>query len=186
MISTNRRNLLRGAGLGLFSFSVAGVATWLTPREARAANAELQILTADEAMLLEAIGEAFAPGATEAGIAWFIDQQLSVPANDSLLMARYFNVPPPFVDFYRASFTALNDFSRARLDAPFTELTPADAAGLLPNLLGQQVDGWQGPPALLVYLVLRNDAVDVVYGTVEGIESLGVPYMAHILPPSKW
>ena len=186
MLSTNRRNLLRGASLGLFSFTVGGVAIWLTPREARAADAELQILTADEARLLEAIGEAFAPGATEAGIAWFIDQQLSVPANDSLLMARYFNVPPPFADFYRASLTALDDFSSARHDKSFTDLTAAEAEGLLPALLGEQVDGWQGPPALLVYLVLRNDAVDVVYGTVEGIEALGIPYMAHILPPSKW
>ncbi|MDJ0928804.1 MAG: gluconate 2-dehydrogenase subunit 3 family protein [Gammaproteobacteria bacterium] len=186
MVSTNRRNLLRGAGLGLFSFTVAGVATWLTPREARARGAELQILTADEARLLEAIGEAFAPGATDAGIAWFIDQQLSVPANDSLLMARYFNVPPPFADFYRASMNALNGLSSARFDKPFTELMAAEAEGLLPALLGAEVEGWQGPPALLVYLVLRNDAVDVVYGTVEGIEALDIPYMAHILPPSKW
>ena len=36
------------------------------------------------------------------------------------------------------------------------------------------------------YFVLRNDAVDVVYGTKDGIESLGIPYMAHIEPPSRW
>jgi hypothetical protein len=33
---------------------------------------------------------------------------------------------------------------------------------------------------------MRHDAVDVVYGTVEGIEGLGTPSMAHILPASKW
>jgi len=34
--------------------------------------------------------------------------------------------------------------------------------------------------------VVRNDAVDVVYGTQSGFEQLGVPYMAHIAPPSRW
>jgi len=26
----------------------------------------------------------------------------------------------------------------------------------------------------------------VVYGTVEGYESLGIPYMAHIAPERRW
>jgi hypothetical protein len=34
--------------------------------------------------------------------------------------------------------------------------------------------------------LLRSDAVDVVYGTVEGYESLGIPYMAHIAPDRRW
>ena len=38
----------------------------------------------------------------------------------------------------------------------------------------------------LVYSVLRNDAVDVVYGTVEGFARIGVPYLPHILPPRTW
>ena len=37
-----------------------------------------------------------------------------------------------------------------------------------------------------VYFVLRNDAVDVFYGTQDGFEALGIPYMAHIEPPSRW
>ena len=36
------------------------------------------------------------------------------------------------------------------------------------------------------YLVLRSDAVDVVYGTVEGYEALGIPYMPHIAPDKRW
>jgi hypothetical protein len=36
-----------------------------------------------------------------------------------------------------------------------------------------------------VYFVLRSDAVDVVYGTMEGYESLGVPYMPHIVPDKR-
>jgi hypothetical protein len=38
----------------------------------------------------------------------------------------------------------------------------------------------------LFWFVLRSDAVDVVYGTKEGVERLGLPYMAHIEPPSRW
>jgi hypothetical protein len=46
--------------------------------------------------------------------------------------------------------------------------------------------GWQGPPGPFVYTVLRSDAVDVVYSTMEGYEALGVPYMAHIAPERRW
>ncbi len=49
-----------------------------------------------------------------------------------------------------------------------------------------KLDGWQGPPGPFVYLVTRSDAVDVVYGTMEGYESLGIPYMAHIVPERRW
>lgn len=183
---SDRRTFLRGAGVGLLGFTVAGARVFLTPSEARAADAALQALTAAEAASLEAVGEAFAPGAAKAGIAWFVDQQLTVPPNDSLLMARYFNVPPPYADFYGASLAALNGFSRVRHEEAFADLDNDTATQLLRELLTGEPDGWQGPPALLVYLVLRNDAVDVVYGTPEGIESLGVPYMAHIRPPAKW
>jgi hypothetical protein len=34
--------------------------------------------------------------------------------------------------------------------------------------------------------MLRNDAIDVVYGTVEGFARLSVPYMPHILPQRSW
>jgi hypothetical protein len=34
--------------------------------------------------------------------------------------------------------------------------------------------------------VLRSDAVDVVYGTMEGYASLGIPYMPHIAPTKRW
>jgi hypothetical protein len=37
-----------------------------------------------------------------------------------------------------------------------------------------------------VYFLLRSDAVDVVYGTVEGYAALGIPYMPHIAPTKRW
>jgi hypothetical protein len=55
------------------------------------------------------------------------------------------------------------------------------------NLMRQnKIDGWQGPAGGFVYFLLRMDAVDVVYGTVEGYEALGIPYMAHIAPEKRW
>ena len=45
-----------------------------------------------------------------------------------------------------------------------------------------KVEGWTGRPGPLVYAVLRADAVDVVYGTMEGYEALGIPYMPRFHP----
>ena len=49
-----------------------------------------------------------------------------------------------------------------------------------------KIEGWQGPPGPFVYNVLRGDAVDVVYATMDGYAMLGVPYMPHIAPTQKW
>ena len=49
-----------------------------------------------------------------------------------------------------------------------------------------RIEGWQGPAGGFVYTVLRNDAIDVVYGTMEGYAALGVPYMPHIAPTKRW
>ena len=45
---------------------------------------------------------------------------------------------------------------------------------------------WVGPPASYVLFVLRADALDVTYGTPEGFEKLGIPYMAQIKPDKPW
>ncbi len=54
------------------------------------------------------------------------------------------------------------------------------------RLRQSKLEGWQGPAQSFVYGMLRNDAVDVVYGTVEGFARLGIPYMPHILPQRSW
>ena len=43
-----------------------------------------------------------------------------------------------------------------------------------------------GAPDPFFAFVVRADAVDVTYGTMDGFRDLGVPYMAHIEPPSRW
>ena len=182
-MTTSRRSFIHGTGLGLLSFTVAGSAVLMSPRDARAKGADFHVLNDEEVELIEAFGEALAPGARENGIAHFIDQQLSVDANDALLMIKYFNVRPPYVDFYRAGLTALNGYSHNINNKPFTALDDEAANALIATISNTIPEGWSGPPAPLFYLMVRSDAVDVVYGTVEGFERLGIPYMPHILPP---
>lgn len=189
-MTATRRKFIHGTGLGLLSFTVAGSTVLLSPREARAKGADFKFLSADEVELLETFGEALAPGAREYGIAHFVDQQLSVDPDDALLMIKTFNVPPPYAEFYRAGLAALDGHSRAVHGKPFTELdeeqTISVMDGLVAALGGGQPEGWDGPPAVLVFLAIRSDAVDVAYGTADGFERLGVPYMPHIMPAKPW
>ena len=115
-----------------------------------------------------------------------VRHQLGAAPEDQLLMIKYLGVPAPFAPFYQGGLAALNEFSATHRSLPFAELTHADQTELVGQFAHANPDGWQGPPGPFFYFVLRNDAVDVVYGTKNGIESLGIPYMAHIEPPSRW
>src|SRR6516225_5415138 len=103
MDAMERRVFLKGASMGMLTFSVAGFDVLMTPGEARARAVPFRLLSGDEAETLEALGEALVPGAREAGVAHFIDQQVSVPPGEALLEARIVNVKPPFINFYRAA-----------------------------------------------------------------------------------
>ena len=81
---------------------------------------------------------------------------------------------------------AVERASQALNGQPFADLSQAEQRSLVDNMRQNKVDGWQGPPGSLVYLVLRSDAVDVVYGTMDGYAALGIPYMPHIVPTKRW
>jgi len=172
--------------MGLLAFTVGGTDILMTPGEARARAVPFRTLNGQEAETLEALGESLVPGAREAGIAHFVDQQVSVPAGEALLEARIVNVKPPFINFYRAAIGGVDKASIARGGKRFAALSALEQHDLIDQLRQNKIDGWQGPPAGLVYFVVRSDAVDVVYGTMEGYESLGVPYMPHIAPDKRW
>ena len=181
-----KRREFMGGALGALAFTVGGARVLLTPREAHAQGVPLRSLKPDEAATLEALGETLVPGARKAGIAQFVDQQLSIPAEEALLEARILNVRPPFVNFYRAALGAVERASAAQKGRPFAELDAAQAHEFVSLMRQNKLEGWQGPPPPFIYLLLRSDAVDVVYGTMEGYEMLGVPYMAHIAPLKRW
>src|SRR5579862_8929662 len=109
MASIGRRGFVKGATLGALAFSVGGVEIIMAPGEARAKNVPFRLLDAHQGETLEALGETLVPQAREAGIAHYIDQQLSVPPQESLLQARIFNFRPPFADFYRTALAAIDD-----------------------------------------------------------------------------
>jgi len=186
MDAIERRAFMKGAGAGALAFTVGGAEVLLTPAQARAEGVPLRTLKADEAATIEAVGETLAPGARAGGIANFIDLQLSIPADEALLEARILNVKPPYANFYRAAIGAINNASTAKHGKPFTQLDAAAQHDFIDQMRQNKIDGWKGPGGGFVYLILRSDAVDVVYGTMAGYKSLDIPYMAHIEPKRSW
>jgi len=83
MDQVKRRDFMRGAAIGTLAFTVGGAQLLLTAREARAQSVPFRLLKANEAETLEALGETLVPGARAAGIAHFIDQQLSVTPEEA-------------------------------------------------------------------------------------------------------
>jgi hypothetical protein len=186
MDDMQRRAFMKGAAIGALAFSVGGAEVMLTPRQAQAQNIPLRTLTPEQAATLDAMGEALVPGAKAAGITNFVDQQLSIPAEEALLQARILNVRPPFANFYRAALGAIDGASDKSKGRKFAQLGPEEQRDFVNLMRQNKIDGWQGPPGPFVYAVLRSDAVDVVYATMEGYAALGVPYMPHIAPTKRW
>ena len=185
---SRREFLVRGAAGGacLLTFTLSGCETKLTPTQARATKVPFRSLNAPDVKTLEALGETLVPGSSTAGLAHYLDHQLSGDAADSMLMIKYLGVAAPFDKFYHDGLRATDAAAQSLHGKPFADLSPEQASALLSQMSSGHVGGWQGPPAGLFYFVLRCDAVDVVYGTQAGFERLGVPYMAHIEPPSRW
>jgi hypothetical protein len=187
MEALERRAFVKGAAMGALAFTVGGAEVWLTARQARAQDVPFRTLNPQQVETLEAIGETLVPGARAAGVAHYVDQQVSIPADDALLQARVLNVRPPFANFYRGALGAIDGASeRGNGGRRFAQLGETEQHDFVDRLRQSKVEGWQGPPGPFVYLILRSDAVDVVYGTMSGYEGLGIPYMAHIAPAKRW
>jgi hypothetical protein len=186
MESIGRRGFVKGATLGALAFSVGGVEVLMTPIEARARNVPFRLLDGHQGETLEALGETLVPRAREAGIAHYIDQQISVPPEQSLLQARIFNFRPPFADFYRSTIVTVDQTSKKMFGQEFAQLSAKDQREFVDRMRQNKIEDWKGRPSGLTYAVLRSDAVDVVYGTMEGYEALGIPYMPHIAPEKRW
>jgi hypothetical protein len=188
-INSRRDFITNGAAAGgvcLLTFTLSGCEAKLTPAQSGAAKVPLHTLTAGDVTTLDALGETLLPGSAAAGLAQYLDHQLSGNAAHSMLMIKYLGVPAPFGDFYRAGLRATETAARALYGKPLADLSPQQAGNLVTQMSAGHVNGWQGPPSALFYFVLRNDAVDVMYGTQRGFALLDVPYMAHIVPPARW
>ena len=146
----------------------------------------MRTLSAAQAEMLDALGETLVPGARQAGISHFIDQQISIPPEEALLEARILNVRPPYANFYRAALGAVDGACLKLKARGFGQLSEEEQRSIVGDMRQNKIDGWQGPAPPFVYFLLRTDAVDVVYGTMEGYADLGVPYMPHIAPTRSW
>jgi hypothetical protein len=185
-VPQSRRVFIRNSGIGLLSFCVGGCELELSPEEAKQKAIPFQVLSPIEVRTLEALGEILLSGSADLGLAHFIDHQLNASPQDQLLMIRYLGVGAPYAPFYSAGLAALDNAANNSFGTEFANLKPQQAIELVGQIAQSNPDGWSGPPAPLFYFVLRNDALDVVYGTKAGFERLGIPYMAHIEPPSRW
>ncbi len=185
----SRREFIAQASVGaalLLTFTLDGCERTLSPAQARAAAIPLRALDAQEASVLESLGEALLPGSAQAGLAQYVDHQLAGDPADSLLMIQYLRVDPPYMGFYRAGLTAAREASLRDFGKPPAELDPQQRTALLTRMAAGEIRDWKGPPAPLFFFVLRSDAVDVTYGTPAGFDALGIPYMPHIMPPRQW
>ncbi len=187
MAIPDRRRVMQGTGALMISAVVGGKTLTLSPREARAAAADFQVIK-DPALatLIEVIGEVLVPGARQAGIAHFIDSQLARPAADSLLLLRYLDVEPPYWPFYHDGLRACDALARHHYGNGFAALTLTQQTNVIQQIQQGAPPDWKGPPSPRFYLALRSDAVDVVYGTEQGFAALGLPYMPHISPVKPW
>src|SRR5438552_18704488 len=145
MENIERRAFIKGAVMSALAFTVGGVEVLLTPREARSQGVPFRTLTAEQVEALEALGETLVPGARQAGISHFVDQQLSIPAEEALLEARILNVRPPYANFYRAALGAVDHASQAHNGGRrFAQLNAAEQHSFIDTMRQNKVGGWQG------------------------------------------
>jgi gluconate 2-dehydrogenase subunit 3-like protein len=184
---TSRRRFLALTGaVGISQVALRGQLSPALSAETPSRTPPYRVLSVLAAQALDALGDTMLPGAASAGLSHYIDGQLRLPACDQVLMIRYLGLAPPFASFYTAGLDALDKLAYLRSGKRFAELPANIAAGLVAALAMGSPEHWKGPPPSLFYFALRNDAVDVVYGTERGFSALGVPYMAHISPPADW
>src|SRR3981081_645133 len=159
MDQIERRAFMKGAGSGVLAFTVGGVEILLTPGAARAQGVPFRTLTAGQAATLEALGETIVPTARQAGIAHFVDQQLSIPAEEALLEARILNVRPPYANFYRAALGAVDRASAARSQGRrFAQLSATEQRDFIDAMRQKRIEAWQGPAGGGVYTGVRHGA----------------------------
>ena len=126
------------------------------------------------------------PSARTAGVVQYVDKQLATTPGESLLMLKYLDVPPPFVNFYKAGLQSAAEAALQSYNKSWEALSTKESTDLLDRISNDKVQDWQGPPGSFFFFVLRADACDVVYGTEEGFADIGMPYRAHISPVQNW
>lgn len=171
---TTRRELFQVVLVALGLQSLLGRAASQHAPAAEATHSQLDQL----AMLADQI----VPGAREAGLAAYLQRQFKAAPNDSLLVAKYFEIPPPYLNFYLSGLAAARALARDTFKQTLEELHHDQVCKVIEVMAHPQA----GDPSFIFYMCLRLDAADVVYGTPAGFQALNIPYAEHILPPDRW
>ena len=180
----SRRVVLAQMAAGVSALAIQAACGPISPRAARAQGLALHHLSPAECTALEALGDTLLPGAATAGVAHYVDDQLG--RENPLLFLKYVDWTGAYVDFYAQGLRSLERHSVALHGVSFAGASPEQRSALVREIAAGTPAGWAGPPAPLFYFVARNDALDVYYGTAEGLKELQIPYMLHIVPPAKW
>jgi hypothetical protein len=156
------------------------------PRAARAQGMPFKVLSADEVTTIEALSNALVPGAREAGVSHYIDHELAGPS--PRLMLRFAQLRGPMPPYYHGALAAFAAAMTAQGSGAFSSLSPDAQHTVIEALRTGAIKPWDAgavaPPAF--YGMMRNDGVDVVYGSAEGFKNLDIPYMPHIMPKTTW
>lgn len=186
--SLNRRNFNKTTGALLLSCLIGGKTILLSPAEAASRKISFTALTPQEGERLNLLANVIVPGAAVAGLAHYIDHQLSAPPEQNMLLIRYLRVPPPFDGFYHSALKAFAASVQAKYKKAPEELSEQELHTYAVQMSQENPADWgeNAPPAPFFYFVLRSDAIDVTYGTMAGFEKLDIPYLAHIEPQEGW
>ncbi len=183
---TTRRDFLTTVGAGAFAFSGIEYVSPLKKLAAEdTAHGPLKVLTPHQADVYSAWCDTLAVGAAEAGVAKFLDKHLSQSFHDTLLMLKYLS-NPPLGDFYLGGIAGVEDESMERFSRSFLDLNDTQRKAVVDAAATFSTTVWKDPIPPFFYFISRSDAVDVVYGTLEGFRKLNVPYLPHIRPTTPW
>ena len=182
-MALNRRDFHKTSGAILLSYFLGGGSLLLSPAEAKSRGIPYQIFTPEEAELMALLAEAIVPGSRNAGLSHYIDHQLATPKAESMLILKYMGVQGSPVDFYRPALRAFKKSCPLFQEKNVVDIGPQDLTDYITVMSQKNPPGWDNaPPAPFFYFVLRSDAIDVTYGTMDGFDKLDIPYMAHIEP----
>jgi hypothetical protein len=180
----DRRYLLQAGGASL-AMTAAAPLSLFDPREARAQGIPFKVLSPEEVTTIEALSDALVPGARDAGVSHYIDHELASPSPRLLL--RFAQLRGPMAPYYHGALAAFAASMTAQGNGAFSSLSPEAQHTVIEALRTGTIKPWDGtvaPPVF--YGMMRNDGVDVVYGSVEGFKNLDIPYMPHIMPKTTW
>jgi hypothetical protein len=181
----DRRHLLKVGGASL-AMTAAAPHLLFDPREARARGVPFKVLAPDEVTTIEALSDALVPGARDAGVSHYIDHELASPSPRLLL--RFAQLRGPIAPYYHRALAAFAAAMTAQGNGAFSSLSASAQHAVIEALRAGTIKPWDAgavPPPVF-YAMMRNDGVDVVYGSVEGFKNLDMPYMPHIMPSTTW